>query len=89
MINDDEQRSAAVPVAAVVTGEQAIRLVAESARLMAFRTYARHKMMLARNFRPTIKGFNAAYGTSCKTWEQVGDAAEALLKAARDGRKDI
>ena len=81
---DEDQASAAVPVVAVVTGE-GISKVAASARLMAYATAARSqgRMQLTRNFRATIKGFNADYGRACKTWDDVAQAVKALKGAAR------
>lgn len=89
MSGDEDMRAAAVPVAAVVTGE-GVRKVADMARLMAYRTWGNTGMLLARNFRPTVKGWNELTGQRCRTRAEVGAAAEALIvamRADRDGGK--
>lgn len=87
---DEDMRAAAVPVAAVVTGE-GVRKVADMARLMAYRTWGNTGMKLARNFAPTVKGWNAEHPDAlCRTRAEVGAAAEvkiAAARAARDGGK--
>ena len=87
---DEDMASAAVGVAAVVTGS-GVAKVANMARLMAFRTWGQTGMMLARNFRPTVKQWNADHpDRPCRTRAEVGDAADTLIKeirAARDGGK--
>jgi hypothetical protein len=66
-------------VEAVVTGD-GVRKVADRMRLRAYRTRATTGMNLTRVFRATIKGFNADYGTTCKTWADVARESERLLK---------
>lgn len=85
MSSDEDMRAASVPVVAVVTGE-GVRKVADMARLMAYRTWGQTGMMLARNFRPTVKGWNAEHGQGCRTRAEVGIAAEAMIKAIRADR---
>lgn len=82
--SEQDQASASVPVEAVVTGDGIAR-VAASARLMAYSTAARHqgRMQLTRNFKATIKGFNADYGRTCKTWDQVAEAVKEIREASR------
>lgn len=82
-MDSDEQRSAAVPVESVVTGD-ALLEVAWRTRLMAYRTAARSggKMQLTRVFRATIKGFNSDYGQSCRTWDDVLVKVTEMLKGA-------
>lgn len=88
--NDEDMRSAAVPVVAVVTGE-GVRKVAEMARLRAFRTWGLTGMFLARNFRPTVRQWNAEHPDApCRTRAAVGRAADELINkiiADRDGGK--
>lgn len=83
MSNDDDQRSASVPVESVVTGD-GVRQVAARARLIAYRTAAQSggKMQLTRVFRATIKGFNADYGQSCRTWSDVLVKVTEMIKEA-------
>lgn len=86
---DEDMASASVPVASVVTGE-GIRKVADMARLMAYRTWGNTGMMLARNFRPTVRQWNTDHPEApCRTRAEVGAAAEAEIKrvrAERDGK---
>lgn len=66
-------------VAHVVTGD-GVRKVAERIRLRAYLTRAKTGMNLTRAFIPTVRSFNADYGTSCKTWADVLTEAERMLK---------
>lgn len=66
-------------VASVVTDPQAIKAVADRMRLRAYRVRATTGMNLTRVFRPTIKGFNADYGTACKTWADVATESARIL----------
>lgn len=88
--SDEEQRSASVPVAAVVTGD-GVRKVADMTRLMAYRTWGNTGMKLTRAFSPTVKGWNAEHPEMpCRTRAEVGAAAEAMIvkaRADRDGGK--
>jgi hypothetical protein len=81
----EEAAAASVPVAAVVTGE-GVTAVAAMATLQAFRTWGKTGMLLARNFRPTVRAWNELTGQSCRTRAQVGDAAHELIKAIRTER---
>jgi hypothetical protein len=66
------EETPAKPAIIVLTGEQ-ITALASSARLIAYRVAARSdgKMQLTHAFRATVKGFNADYGHSCRTWADV------------------
>lgn len=79
---DEDQASASVPVASVVVGPEDTLKVRNRLMLRAYRTKAKTGMDLSRVFKTTIKGFNAEYGTSCKTWACVLVKADELL---RDG----
>jgi hypothetical protein len=84
---DEDMASASVPVVAVVTGG-GVHAVAIMARLMAYRTWGQTGMTLARNFRPTVKGWNAEHGQACRTRAEVAEAAQAMItkvRAERDG----
>lgn len=85
MTNSEDMAAAAVPVVAVVTGE-GVHKVANMARLMAYRSWGRTGMLLARNFRPTVKGWNVEHGQACRTRADVGAAADAMIKAIRAER---
>lgn len=82
---DEEQVSASVPVIGVVTGPDAVALH-DFAVLLGYRTWGNTGMLLARNFHPTVKGWNALTGQSCRTRAEVGKAAEAELARVRAKR---
>jgi hypothetical protein len=82
---DEDMASASVPVVAVVTGE-GVHKVANMVRLMAYRSCGQMGMLFARNFRPTVKGWNAEHGQTCRTRAEVGAAADAMIKAIRAER---
>lgn len=67
------------PGFAVVTGD-GIHKVAARMRLRAYLIKADRGMNLTRAFIPTVRSFNADYGTSCKTWADVLTEAERMLK---------
>ena len=80
---DEEQASASVPVVAVVTGEVNTLAVRDRLILRAYHTRAKTGMNLSRVFSPTVKGFNQAYGQSCKSWADVLTVTTAMLKGDR------
>lgn len=85
MTSNEDMAAVAVLVGAVVTGE-GVHKVANMARLMAYRSWGQTGMLLARNFRPTVKGWNAEHGQTCRTRADVGAAADAMIKAIRAER---
>lgn len=85
----EEMLSASVPVSAVVVGPEATLKVRASAMLIAYRTAAQSngKMHLSRAFKPTVRGFNVAYGQQCRTWADVLPIVQAMIKAEREAAK--
>lgn len=79
---NEEAASAGVEVASVVTGD-GVHAVAAMAQLMAFRTWGQTGMLLARNFTPTVRAWNAYTGQSLRTRAQVGEAADKMIKEIR------
>lgn len=77
-LNDAEQVSASVPVAAVVTGD-GIAYLRNRIILRAYRTKAEHGLNPTRTANLTIRSFNAAYGARCRNWGQVAQVAHYLL----------
>ena len=82
---DADQASASVPVAAVVVGQAAMLQVQNWTMFRAFHTRATSPggMQLTRNFRATVKGFNEAYGFTCRNWADVAEITTAIY-AERD-----
>lgn len=67
------------PACVVVVGEKAVRAVADRMRVRAYLIKATQRRNLTRVFKPTIKGFNADYGTSCRSWADVTTEARKML----------
>lgn len=82
---NEEAASAGVEVAAVVTGD-GVHAVAAMAELMAYRTWGQTGMLLARNFKPTVREWNAMTNQSLRTRDQVGEAADKMIKQIRAER---
>ena len=76
----EAELSASVPVVAVVSAEANTIKVRNRLLLRAYRTKAKTGMDISRVFRATIKGFNAEYGQTCKTWADVLIRADEMLK---------
>lgn len=85
----DDQAAAAVPVAAIVTGERATRLVADAMRFRAYHTRATSpmQMQMTRTFRATVRGFNADYGFTCKSWADVAKVTTEVYRLIAQERK--
>jgi len=79
-MTSEEELGASVGVEAVVIAPNTIK-VRSRLILSAYATRAKTGMNLSRAFTPTVKGFNAEYGTRCKTWAHVAVEAERLLKS--------
>lgn len=79
---DEDQASASVPVASVVTYPYTLAL-RERMIMRAYLTTAtstsKPRMQMTRMFTATIKGFNEAYGARCRNWAQVAQCADYLL----------
>lgn len=75
----EQDQPTAQAVAAVVTGD-AIHAVAVMTWLRAYRTWGQTGMKLARNLHPTVRDWNAAMGTTCRTRAEVGASADAVIK---------
>jgi hypothetical protein len=89
MTSAEDMAAASVPVAAVVTGK-GIHAVATMAWIRAYRTWGTTGLIMARNLHPTVKAWNAATGSTCRTRADVGVSATELIKrieAERDGVK--
>jgi len=79
-MTSEEEMSASAGVEAVVVQPNTIK-VRSRLILRAYVTRAKTGRNLSRVFTPTIKGFNADYGTKCKSWADVAVEAERLLKS--------
>lgn len=77
---DEEQASTGVKVHAVVVGEAATLAFRERMILRAYHTRAKTGMQLTGNFTATVKGFNQAYGQTCRTWADVLAVTTDMLK---------
>jgi hypothetical protein len=80
-MSTEDQLAASVPVTAIVVGPENTIKVRSRLILRAYSTRAKTGMDTSRAFKATVKGFNAEYGTSCKTWAEVAVKAEAMLEA--------
>lgn len=76
--SEQDQASASVPVAAVVTGE-GMTWLRDRMILRAFRTKGATGLNPTGHVNLTIKGFNEAYGARCKSWAQIVQVAHYLL----------
>lgn len=79
-----DQAAGSVEVAAVVSGRDAMIAIQRRMLLRAYRMRGASNgtMHLTRPsgvYKGTIKGFNEAFGQSCRTWAQVEAAAKTLL----------
>lgn len=67
------------PACVAVVGKEAVRAVADRMRVRAYLVKAADNRLLTGKFRPTIKGFNSDYGTSCRSWADVATEARKML----------
>lgn len=85
MTFSEEVASASVPVAAVVTGEDVLK-VADAWLIRAYRMRAVSGMHLtapAGRYKGTVKGFNELTDRSCRNWAEVGIAALEIMNGGK------
>lgn len=82
---DEDQASASVPVTSVVVGVEAMQAIQNWIMFRAFHTRATSPggMQMTRAFKATVKGFNEAYGFTCRNWSEVAEVTKAVY-ALRD-----